>query len=232
MQNQVDNLFSKSCGPSIRALMVLLQVGDLKDSVCGSNPSLKPRRMRRSTNCGDAENTHIQSDQVEGINISTLFSQRTIPFSGNPVRNTTSYTLLCVCTYLLAFITLIPDNNLTKMHWSALLFACLPAALATAARRHSSSSAIATVTSVLWSDECLVAEQSFVAELEAIETSSVAPALESYLFTVTSTGITNYCEPTTAPAIVSAEWQAELVSIDAIVVSCLATIAIDGVAAC
>lgn len=107
------------------------------------------------------------------------------------------------------------------MHWSTLILTCLPAALATVARRQSSSSAIATVTSVAWSDECLVAEESFVAELEAIETSSVAPALESYLSTVISTGITNYCEPTNAPAIVSAEWQAEVVSIDAIVVSCL-----------
>lgn len=110
------------------------------------------------------------------------------------------------------------------MNWSTLLFACLPAALATVARRQSSSSAIATVSSVAWSAECLDAEESFVAELQAIETSSVAPALQSYLSTVISTGITDYCEPTNAPAIVSAEWRAEVVSIDAIVVSCLLAI--------
>lgn len=107
------------------------------------------------------------------------------------------------------------------MHWSTFLVAGLPAALATVARRQSSSSAIATTTSIAWSDECLVAEESFVAELEAIETSSVAPALQSYLATVVSTGITNYCEPTNAPAIVSAEWRDEVVSIDAIIVSWL-----------
>lgn len=104
------------------------------------------------------------------------------------------------------------------MHWFMLLSASLPAALATVARRQSSSSAITATTSIAWSDECLVAEESFVAELEAIETSSVAPALQSYLATVVSTGITNYCEPTNAPAIVSAEWRDEVVSIDAIIV--------------
>lgn len=90
------------------------------------------------------------------------------------------------------------------MHWSTLLFVCLSTALATMARRQSSSSAITTVTSVAWSDECLVAEGSFVAELEAIETSSVTPALESYLSTVISPGITNYYEPNNAPTIVLA----------------------------
>lgn len=105
------------------------------------------------------------------------------------------------------------------MHSTAILLAALPAALASVANRQVSSDSAAVTASAVWSDECLVAEESFAAEIEAIETGTVAPELQSYLATVTSTGITNYCEPTDAPATVSAEWVAEIQSIDAIIVS-------------
>ncbi|CAN8104768.1 unnamed protein product [Discula destructiva] len=97
------------------------------------------------------------------------------------------------------------------------LLASLPAAFAHLAHRQAGSNSAATTASATWSDECLAAEGAFVMELEAIETSSVAPALQSYLATVSSAGITDYCEPTNAPSIVSAEWHSEVVSIDAIV---------------
>lgn len=90
--------------------------------------------------------------------------------------------------------------------------ASLPAVFATIANRQAPAT---------WSDDCAAAESSFILELEAIATSSVAPALQSYLATVVSSGVTNYCEPTAAPSIVSAEWEAEVRSIDAIIVRIL-----------
>lgn len=97
--------------------------------------------------------------------------------------------------------------------------AVLPAALANLARTQVISNSAATTASANWSDECAAAEISFVAELEAVAESSVAPDLQSYLATVSSTGITNYCAPTNAPSIVSAQWSSEVVSIDGIIVS-------------
>lgn len=108
------------------------------------------------------------------------------------------------------------------MHSTAIILAALStAALATPGRRQdTAASAPETIAlGTTWSDDCLAAEASFVGELEAIATSSVAPALQSYLATVVSSGVTNYCEPTNAPAVVSAEWHSEVASIDAIIVS-------------
>lgn len=101
-----------------------------------------------------------------------------------------------------------------KMHATALILAALPAALAHLAHRQAINISSPPTASATWSDECRAAEASFVLELEAIATSSVAPDLQSYLATVSSAGITAYCQPTNAPAVVSAEWASEVVSID------------------